>query len=630
MAVNILGLSAFYHESACCLLSDGGLVAAALEERFSRVKHDPRLPVEAFRFCLEAGGIGLGDLAAVAYYEEPVTKLSRQIWAHLAGRRGADRPGSHEHGTSQEGRSVPAVDAPADPAAADLPWLDPEAPARAIRERLGWDGPILTYRHHLSHAASAYLYSDFPEAAILTVDGVGEWDTTTLGRGAGGRIEIMERVPFPHSLGLFYSAITAYLGFRVNGGEYKVMGLAPYGRPRYAERLRRVLRDGPDAQYTLDLAFFDFLAGRRMYSDALCELLDGPPRRAGDEIEPRHMDVARSAQAVLEEVLLDEVQHLHTLVGSESLCMAGGVALNCVANGRILREGPFRRLFVQPAAGDAGGALGAAALAWTELAGAPGGCGPAIAPMRHDFLGPRWSASEVADLLAAVELPAADFRGREEDLLEEVAGRLAGGQVVGWFQGAMELGPRALGARSILASPLDPGMRARLNHRVKRREGFRPFAPAVLASRAAEHFDLEWDLDHPSRFMLETCAVRSPLPLPAVTHVDGSARPQTVGPATAPRLAALLAAFERRTGCPVLLETSFNVAGEPIVRSPADALFTMADAGLDALALEDHLLDRAALPEGFPGLLAAWRAVPGSRSPRERESAVSEALYTFV
>jgi carbamoyltransferase len=250
--------------------------------------------------------------------------------------------------------------------------------------------------------------------------------------------------------------------------------------------------------------------------------------------------------------------------------------------------------------------------------------------MRHDFLGPRWSADEVADLLAAVELPAADFRGREEALLEEVAERLAAGQVVGWFQGAMELGPRALGARSILASPLDPGMRARLNHRVKLREGFRPFAPAVLASRAAEHFDLEWDLDHPSRFMLETCAVRSPLALPAVTHVDGSARPQTVDPATAPRLAALLAAFERRTGCPVLLETSFNVAGEPIVRSPADALFTMAEAGLDSLVLEDHLLDRTALPEGFPGLLAAWRTVPARRSRRERGSAVSEALYTFV
>ncbi|HSL84163.1 MAG TPA: carbamoyltransferase N-terminal domain-containing protein, partial [Thermoanaerobaculia bacterium] len=301
--MNLLGLSAFYHESACCLLSDGGLVAGALEERFSRVKHDPRLPVEAFRFCLEAGGIGLGDLAAVAYYEEPVTKLSRQIWAHLEGRRRRAGPQEeHEDGSLEGGGAVTAVNASDTVRAADLPWLDPEAPERAIRERLGWDGPTLTYRHHLSHAASAYLYSGFPEAAILTVDGVGEWDTTTFGRGAGGRIEILEAVPFPHSLGLFYSAVTAYLGFRVNGGEYKVMGLAPYGRPRYAERLRRVVRTGSGGRFTLDLAYFDFLTGRRMYSDALCELLDGPPRRPGDEIEPRHMDVARSAQAVLEEV----------------------------------------------------------------------------------------------------------------------------------------------------------------------------------------------------------------------------------------------------------------------------------------------------------------------------------------
>lgn len=601
--MKIVGLSAFYHESTCCLLSDGELVAAASEERFSRVKHDPRLPVAAFRFCLEAADLDLPDLDAVAYYEEPVTKLSRQIWAHLQG--GANRA-----------------------SADDRPWLDPEAPARAIRERLGWDGPLLTFPHHLSHAASAYLFSGFPEAAILTVDGVGEWATTTYGRGSDGRIELFEEVAFPHSLGLFYSGVTAYLGFRVNGGEAKVMGLAPYGRPRYLERLRRVLRNGPGGQYELDLRYFDFLAGRRMVSDALCELLEGPPRRPGDDIEPRHMDVARSAQALLEEVLLDKVRYLHSVVGGESLCMAGGVALNCVANGRILREGPFRRLFVQPAAGDGGGALGAAALAWRRLVD-----GASIAPMRHVFLGPRWSPSKIGDLLAAAELPAADHRGREEALLSDVAGRLAGGQVVGWFQGAMELGPRALGARSILASPLDPEMRGRLNHRVKRREGFRPFAPAVLAERAAVHFDLERDLDHPSRFMLETCEVRSPLALPAVTHVDGSARPQTVDPETAPRLAALLRAFEGRTDCPVLLETSFNVAGEPIVRSPVDALFTFAEAGLDALVLEDFVLDRAALPEGWPQVLAAWRTVPESRFGRDRgrgESAVSEALYTFV
>jgi carbamoyltransferase len=634
--VNVVGLSAFFHEATCCLLVGGELVAAASEERFSRVKHDPRLPVEAFRFCLEAGGLGPGELDAVAYYESPVLKLSRQLWA-VSAARSATAAGSA--GSANTAGSVSPADtasaASGGPAAddrvgrGDLPSLDPEAPERAIRERLGWEGPLLTFEHHLSHAASAYLFSGFPEAAVLTVDGVGEWATTAYGRGAGGRLELFEEVRFPHSLGLFYSTITAYLGFRVNGGEQKVMGLAPYGRPRYAGRLRRVLRNGPGGSFTLDLAYFDFLAGRRMFSDALAELLDGPPRRPGEEILPRHMDVARSAQEVLEEVLLDKVRHLHRRVGGDALCLAGGVALNCVANGRLLREGPFRRLFVQPAAGDAGGALGAAALAHQELAARGLDQLPPVRPLRHAFLGPRWSAGEVAELLAATGLAAADHRGREEALFEDVAARLAAGQVVGWFQGAMELGPRALGARSILASPLDPGMRERLNRHVKRREGFRPFAPAVLADRAAAHFAL----DHPSPFMLETCAVRSPLALPAVTHVDGSARPQTVDPETAPRLAALLTAFERRTGCPVLLNTSFNVRGEPIVASPADALFCFADAGLDALAIEDFVVDRSALPAGFPELLAAWRTVPESRFAQMGDrgrGGVSELLYTFV
>jgi carbamoyltransferase len=590
----VVGLSAFYHESTCCLVEGGALVAAASEERFSRVKHDPRLPVEALRFCLDAGGaLGPGDLDAVAYYESPVEKHSRQLWAHAEGAGGRD-----------------------------LPWLDPGRPEREIRERLGWEGPLLTFPHHLSHAASAYLFSGFEEAAVLTVDGVGEWATTAYGRGAGGRVELFEEVRFPHSLGLFYSTITAYLGFRVNGGEYKVMGLAPYGRPRYAERLRRVLCNGPGGAFTLDLAYFDFLAGRRMFSGALSELLDGPPRRPGDDVEPRHMDVARSAQEVLEEVLLDKVRHLHAQVGGAHLCLAGGVALNCVANGRILRDGPFRRLFVQPAAGDAGGALGAAALAHGELTGGR------VLPLRHVFLGPAWSAGEVADVLAAAGLPAADHRGREDALIDDVADRLAAGQVVGWFQGAMELGPRALGARSLLANPLDPGMRARLNRQVKRREGFRPFAPAVLAERARDHFAL----DHPSPFMLETCAVASPLALPAVTHVDGSARPQTVDAETAPRFAALLAAFERRTGCPVLLNTSFNVRGEPIVRTPADALFCMADAGIDALAIEDFVLDRSALPEGWAGLLAPWRPDASRVTSDDAADApgLGGALYTFV
>jgi carbamoyltransferase len=600
--VHIVGLSAFYHQSACCLLSDGKLVAAAEEERFSRVKHDPRLPVAAFRFCLAAGGIGIDRLDAVAYYEDPVAKLSRQLGSRLWEREGE----------------------PADPR--DLPWLDPLRPERTIRERLGWDGPLLTFAHHRSHAASSFYFSGFPEASILTVDGVGEWATTTYGRARRSRrdgeepgLELFEEVRFPHSLGLLYSTITAYLGFRVNGGEYKVMGLAAYGEPRYASAVRRLVRSHAGGGYELDLDFFDFVRGRRMDAPALWELFEGPPRRPGGEITRRHRDVAASVQRVLEEILLEKVRHLHRRAPSANLCMAGGVALNCVAVGRIVREGPFEKVFVQPAAGDAGGALGAAALASCQLAGRP----PSAEPLRHVFLGPRWSGDEVGELLNALGLPASDFRRCPDAIAEEAARRLATGQVVGWFQGAMELGPRALGGRSILANPMDPDVRDRLNRSVKRREGFRPFAPAVLAERAGDHFDL----DRPSPFMTETCRVASPLDLPAVTHVDGSARPQTVDRETCPRFARLLEAYERRTGCPVLLNTSLNVRGEPIVCSPVDALFTLADAGLDALVIEDFLLDRRELPEGMAATLAAWRPSPGGRGT---ESAVHETLYTFV
>ncbi len=590
--MNILGLSAFYHESACCLLARGELVAAAAEERFSRVKHDPRLPVEAFRFCLAAGGLTVADLDAVAYYESPTLKLARQLWA--------------------------GPPAGADP---DRARLDPRGPERAIRERLGYDGPILTFEHHLSHAASAFYFSGFPEAAVLTVDGVGEWATTTYGRGSGGDLELFEEVRFPHSLGLLYSAVTAYLGFAVNDGEYKVMGLAPYGEPRFADEVRRLVRPGPAGQFTLDLEYFGFLGGRRMFSERMGQLLGGPPRQPGGEIDQRHRDVARSLQLVFEELLLDKVCYLHRRTGAEGLCLAGGCALNCVANGRIWREGPFRRLFVQPAAGDAGGCLGAAALAHRQLTGEP----PPCQPLAHVHLGPRFRPEEVAALLAAADLPARDLRGRPEELVAEVVDRLAAGKVVGWFHGAMEFGPRALGARSILADPRDPEMRQRLNRQVKKREAFRPFAPSVLAAHAGAHFDL----DHPSPFMLETCPVRSDLDLPGITHVDGSARPQTVDPAVSPRYAALLAAFHRRTGCPVLVNTSFNLGGEPIVCAPVDALFSFARSGLDSLVLEDFLLDRADLPALWAELLPAWQGDPRSAFGEE-VSALREHLYTFV
>jgi carbamoyltransferase len=582
--MKILGISAHFHESAACLLADGRLVAAAEEERFSRVKHDAALPVSAVRFCLDAGGIDVHDLDCVAYYERPEAKLARQLWS---------------------GRL------PARPIG-----LDPMRPLREIREALGYDGRVETFDHHLSHAGASFLYSGLEEAAILTVDGVGEWTTTAYGRGKGEAIELFETVEFPHSLGLLYSTLTSYLGFRVNGGEYKVMGLAPYGRPRFLSEIRKLVRSEEGGGYELALEYFDFVKGRRMYSDKLSELLGEPPRTPESEVSSFHRDLARSLQQVLEEILLEKVSYLHRKAPSENLCLGGGVALNCVANGRILREGPFARLFVQPAAGDSGSCLGAAALAHVRLTGRRHGA----APLEHVYLGPRFASASVGETLSAAGVKALDYRGREAELLEAVVDRLCRGGVVGWFQGPMELGPRALGARSILADPRRPEMRERLNALVKKREAFRPFAPSILQSEASGHLEL----DHPSPFMLETCQVRSPLELPAVTHVDGSARPQTVDPRHAPRYARLLGAFQKRTGCPLLVNTSFNVRDEPIVCTPEDAISCAVRADLDALAIEDFLVDRSGFPPELVELVRQrdrWAA---------RQSSIHAALYTFI
>jgi carbamoyltransferase len=549
--VIVVGLSAFFHESACCLLADGRLVAAAAEERFSRVKHDAGLPLRAFRYVLDAAGASLQDIDVIAYYEQPTRKLARQLWSRHRDRR-------------------------------DYHWLDAGMPDVQIREILGFDGPIDKFEHHESHAASAFLFSGFPRAAILTADGVGEWATTTFAHGHDATLEVVDEIVFPHSLGLFYSAITSFLGFGVNDGEYKVMGLAPYGQPRFLDRLRRVLQVGERGQYTLDLRYFDFVRGSRMYSDGLADLLELPPRAPETGIEQVHKDLARSVQVALEDALMEQIRHLRTVVDADDLCLAGGVALNCVANGRIRREGPFRRLYVQPAAGDAGGSLGAAALAWARRTRRP------PEPMDHACVGPGYSPDDVSAIIASVGLPARDYRGDTAALLRDVAQRLASGQVVGWFQGRMEFGPRALGARSILGDPRDPGMRDRLNAMVKKRESFRPFAPSILEEHAAGHMDLQG----PSPFMLETCQVRSPLALPAITHVDGSCRPQTVSSRTLPRFAALLRAFHDLTGCPLLVNTSFNVRDEPIVCSPVDAVRCFAASDIDVLVLEDFLIDR--------------------------------------
>lgn len=586
MGVDIVGISAHFHDSACCVLRDGALVAAAQEERFSRIKHDPGLPKAAFRFCLEQAGLTIADVDCVAYYEDPWKKLDRQLWMGLP--------------------QVPLL------APATLFRLDALRPEREIRGLLGFEGPIEFFDHHLSHAASSYYFSGFPDAAVLTVDAVGEWTTTAYGRASESELELFEEVRFPDSLGLLYSAITAYLGFEVNDAEYKVMGLAPYGEPRYVDEVRRLIEVREGGGFRLNLEYFDFLRGERMFSDALCGLFGSPPRQPESELTPFAQDVARSLQLVLEEVLLDKVAYLYEQAPSENLCLAGGVALNCVAVERIVREGPFRRVFVQPASSDAGGALGAAALAHVRLTGER----PAAVPMRHVFLGPSYSSDEIARTLAASAAEAEDCRGREEELLREVAERLAAGEVVGWFQGRMELGPRALGNRSILADPRDAGMRDRINALVKKREAFRPFAPAVLAHRAREHFDL----DHPAPFMVETCRVRSPLDLPAITHVDGSARVQTVDE-TNPRFHRLLEEFERITGCPILLNTSFNLRGEPIVCTPADALLCFVRSDIDCLVLEDFVLERSGLP-------AAW--LEWFREAASVPSGVTETVYTLL
>lgn len=590
--LNIIGVAAGYHDSSCCLLQDGRLVAAAQEERFTRVKNDKSFPRRALRYCLEEAGLTISDVDCIAYYEDPCHKLGRQIWMGM-------QPGL----TKQRRQSV-------------LDRLVKSLPQEQIRTLLGYEGPIEISDHHLSHAASSYYFSGFEEAAILTVDGVGDWPTTTYGFGRGERIERFEQVDFPDSLGFFYSAITSYLGFEVNEGEYKVMGLAPYGKPLYVEQLRDLIRVAEGGQYRLNMKYFAFLVEDFMYTEHLCALLGRPAREPESEILQFHMDVARSVQVALEEILLEKVRYLHSKVPSENLCMAGGVALNVVANGRCLKEGPFKRLFVQPAAGDAGGAVGAAAVAHVRLTGQA----PPRQRQSHVYLGPASSARAAHHLLKTTSARFLDFRDKEEELLSFVAERLSKGKVVGWSHGRMEFGPRSLGARSILGDPRRPEMRDRINALVKMREAFRPFAPAVLASKAAEHFDL----DHPSPFMLETCQVISPLKLPAVTHIDGSARVQTVSRETNPRFAALLEEFDRLTGCPILLNTSFNVRGEPIVCTLLDAIMCFVRSGIDLLVLEDFVIKRAGIPALWE--LQAVHGLPGRAEGEE----VGHLVYTLL
>ena len=592
----ILGISAFYHDSAAALVLDGRIAAAAQEERFTRRKHDAGFPVHAVAYCLREAGLKPEEVAYTAFYEKPLVKFERLLETYLA---------FAPRGFRSFRLAMPR-------------WLKEKLfPRRLIARGLpdGMKAPLLFLDHHESHAASAFFPSPFERAAVLTLDGVGEWTTTAWGVGEGNKVRLDRRLLFPHSLGLLYSAFTYYCGFKVNGGEYKLMGLAPFGRPVYEEVIRRRLIDlRPDGSFRLNMRYFNYCQGLTMTGRRFHALFGGPPRRPESDLLQRHMDLAASIQAVTEDVLLRIARHVRRETGMSHLVLAGGVALNCVANGRLLREGPFERLWIQPAAGDAGGALGAALFVWHQLLGKPRTAGGRDS-QQGSLLGPRFSADAVEQVLK--EEGAGYRRAAEAELLRETAARLDEGQVVGWFQGRMEFGPRALGARSILADARAPHMQSLLNRKIKFREGFRPFAPAVLAERAAEWFTLRPGEESP--YMLLTAAVRPDrrLPLaaerraameqdpdlrrrinvprsavPAVTHVDYSARVQTVDREGNPRFHGLLQAFHERTGCPVLVNTSFNIRGEPIVCTPRDALRCFRAADMDALVLEDCIVDK--------------------------------------
>jgi len=570
--LNILGISSFYHDAAAALVCDGQLVAAAHEERFTRKRHDPDLPVNAVGYCLKEAGLEIGDIDYVAFYDKPFIKFERILMTYLA---------TFPRSLPSFTRSIPI-------------WLKEKLwIPNAIRSRLGYEGEVLFAEHHQSHAASAFLASPFEEAAILTCDGVGEWATTTQGVGRGNRFELLREIRFPHSLGLLYSAFTYYLGFKVNSAEYKVMGAAPYGTPKYAARILDQLVDlHPDGSFRLNMKYFGYDTGLTMTNRHFDSLFNHPRRDPSAKMEQFHWDMAASVQRVTEEIVLSIVRDLHARSGLANLCMAGGVALNCVVNGRIIREGPFDQLWVQPAAGDAGGALGAALFVHNAVLD-----NPRNFRMDHAFWGPAYTDEEIRSHL---DQRGAPYRAVSRSaMLGETARRIDEDQaVIGWFQGRMEWGPRSLGSRSILADPRNRDNWKRVNLKIKFRESFRPFAPAVLAEKASDWFEI----DRESPYMLLVCQVKHGKEIPAVTHKDGSARLQTVTRESHAEFYDLLAEFDRRTDCPVLINTSFNVRGEPIVMSPSDAYLCFMRTDMDVLVLGNQILlkeDQPALHEDF-------------------------------
>ena len=596
----ILGISAYYHDSAAALIKAGQIVAAAQEERFSRKKHDARFPTQTIRYCLESAGITLRDLDYIVFYEKPLLTFDRLLETYLA--------------YAPQGISsfIQAMSV----------WLREKLYLKTVlKQELAQIAncktkelpPLLFGEHHQSHAASAFFPSPFEQAAILCMDGVGEWATTSLWLGEGNQLSPQWQIDFPHSLGLLYSAFTYYTGFKVNSGEYKLMGLAPYGEPKYVDLILDNLLDlKEDGTFRLNMKYFNYATGLTMTNGQFDRLFGAPPRRAESDLTQREMDIAASVQKVTEEVVLRLAHTAYRELGTDYLCLAGGVALNCVANGRLLREGKFKDIWIQPAAGDAGGAIGAALLAWYQYGNQPRITNGKDA-MQGSYLGPNFSLAEIEKYLQ--DIRAVSHYYKDADLFAQVAEILAKGNVVGWFQGRMEFGPRALGDRSIIGDPRNPKMQSVMNLKIKYRESFRPFAPSVLAEKVGDYFEL----DRPSPYMLLVAQVKENLrltmteqetqffgieklniprsTLPAITHVDYSARIQTVQSETNPRYYQLLQAFEQLTGCGVLVNTSFNVRGEPIVCTPEDAYRCFMRTEMDYLVLENYILAKTEQPQ---------------------------------
>ncbi len=584
--MNILGISAFYHDSAACLIRDGQIISAAQEERFTRKKHDHDFPAKAIEYCLNEAGIDRQDLDYVAFYDKPFQKFDRLLNTYLT------------YAPLGFGSFLKAMPL----------WLKQKLWIKDfIADELQFQGKILFPEHHQSHASSAFFPSPFQDAAFLTVDGVGEWTTSSYGVGDKNKIEIMGELHFPHSLGLLYSAFTFFTGFRVNSGEYKLMGLAPYGNPEYVDIIKEKLIDlKDDGSFKMDMQYFNFAAGLTMTNRKFARLFGGPPRKPESEISQREMDIARSIQEVTEEILLKMVTHVYKQTGKSNLVLAGGVALNCVGNGRILREGPFENIWIQPAAGDAGGALGAALFTWHQYLDQPREPKSQRDNQSGSYLGPDFSNIDIKAYLDSNQIPHHHFE--DNDLFSSVAQLIADAKVIGWFQGRMEFGPRALGNRSIIGDARSPEMQSTMNLKIKYRESFRPFAPSVLSEKVSDIFDL----DEESPYMLLVAPVKKELWLaenkersglaminsprstvPAITHVDQSARIQTVNSEDNPRYHALITHFYELTGSPVIINTSFNVRGEPIVCTPEEAFICFMRTDMDHLVLGNYILNKS-------------------------------------